>query len=604
MKKHSFGKKFKYWFDKQMSKGTAVMIGMLSVFMLIVVLLLALAIMLINGDFDGTTIWTVFSTTINAWMPDAEEDVWYTAFVSIAAIFGLFFTSFIIGIISSGVEDKLSSLRQGNSTVIESNHIVILGFKQAEYTLIEQLILAAAGKKICLVVADDMEKTEMEETISSNVAIPKNVKLICRHADITDPNELECCSIETAAQVIVQPFDDKKTIKALLAIANYMEVFPEVKLKVTTAIDDDRYVMPNYTRHKYGFNILRTRETIARIIAHSCTQSGLSKAFMEVFDFNGNEFYLESYEGIGGKKFKDIFYFATDGVPVGVYRDSKTYLNPDRDMELTADDKLIVFEREAGCMKQVSKNYLYESKEEADYVPEPLGKVNVLIIGANKKLGIIVDELPDNVEKIQLAGIRHLEEKHEMCKEIRSDIVYELIEKDVMDIDVLEEISADADQIVVLNDYSLDEEESDLRNMMIILKLRDIKERLHRNYTITAEMRREDSRNLINDDTTDFIVSSNMSAMILTQIAQNDRLYNTFNELLSNKGNEFELKDAGFVNNCVGITQNVAELRRELLHKKCILLGVISEEETILNPPIDMEIVLSAKDKLIVISEH
>lgn len=603
MERNSLGKRFRYWFDKQMAKGTAVMIAMLTVLMLIVVLLLAGAIMIAGGGYDGEAIWTVLSTTINAWMPEADEDIWSTVFVSIAAIFGLFFTSFIIGIISSGVEEKLSSLRQGNSVVLENNHIVILGFKQAEYTLIRQLILAIGGDKACIVVADDTDKVEMEEAIRSNVEFPRNIRLICRNTDITAPASLECCSIETASQVIVQPFDDKKTIKTLLAVSSYMKDYSNVKVRITTAITDERLMIPYYTRKKYGFTMLRIREIVARIIAHSCTQNGLSNAFMEVFDFNGNEIYMEKLDGMNGRVFKDILYFADGGVPIGVYRDGDTYLNPDRNFELRDGDELIVFEEKKGDISIVSKNYLYESKYETEYVPEPLSKVKVLIIGSNNKLGMIVDELPGNVDQVILAGVRHKEEKRKMCQAIRDDIEYELVERDVMDQAVLEEITADVDQIVVLSDYAYEEEDADLRSMMIIIKLRDIKERWHRDFTITAEMRREDSRNLIgNDDSTDFIVSSNMSAMVLAQIAENDRLYNTFHELLSNEGNEFELKEADFISNCVGISRNIAEIRRELLHKRCILMGIVSGEETVLNPAIDKEMVLGVDDKLIVIA--
>lgn len=603
MKKNSFGKRFKYWFDKQMAKGTAVMIGLLAVLMLVVVLLLAFSIMVASGEYAGETVWTVLSTTINAWMPEADEDIFSTFIVSLAAVFGLFFTSFIIGIISSGVEDKLTALREGNSTVIENNHTVILGYKQAEYTLIRQLVLASGNSKTCIVVADDIERTDMEESIRSNVDFPRNVKLICRNIDISDPSALECCSIETSSKVIVQPFDDKKTIKVLLAVSTYMKDYPDSNVRIVTSLTDEKLMIPYYTRKKYGFTMLRTREIVARIIAHSCTQNGLSEAFMEVFDFAGNELYLEKLDEISGRKFKDVFYFASGGVPIGVYRNGTTYLNPDRNFELFETDELIVFEEHKGMISITDKNYLYESDEISTYIPEPIEKTKVLIIGSNNKLGMVVDELPENVESIALAGVRHIEDKHEMCKSIRDDISYELIERDVMDISVLEDITYDVSHVVLLSDYMFDEEDADLRNMMIIIKLRDIKERLHRDFTITAEMRREDSRMLIgNDDETDFIVSSNMSAMVLAQIAVTEKLYDSFHELLSNKGNEFELKDSDFISNCVDVSKNVAELRRELLHKGCILLGLIVSGNTILNPSIDMNVKLLASDKLIVIS--
>ena len=100
-------------------------------------------------------------------MPSFEDgSPGYLILMSITAIAGLLFTSVLIGIITSAIEEKIDNLKRGNSFVLEKDHIVVLGFYPGEYTLINQLILAAGDEPACIVIAEDMEREEMEQNIS------------------------------------------------------------------------------------------------------------------------------------------------------------------------------------------------------------------------------------------------------------------------------------------------------------------------------------------------------------------------------------------------------------------------------------------------------
>ncbi|MBR5679516.1 MAG: hypothetical protein IKX19_02600 [Clostridia bacterium] len=184
MKKASFKKKLLYWFDNRISGGSMGLIRLLAVLSLFIVLLIALVIFLfhLNGE-DGflAAFWDSAATVINAWMPSFEDGgIGYLILMSLSAIAGLFITSVLIGIISSGIEEKITSLKRGSSAVVEEDHIVVLGFYPGEYTLIRQLVLAAAEEPCCIVVADDIEQEEMQQYIADNVEKPKNVRIICR----------------------------------------------------------------------------------------------------------------------------------------------------------------------------------------------------------------------------------------------------------------------------------------------------------------------------------------------------------------------------------------------------------------------------------------
>ncbi len=613
MKKRGIKKKFSYWFDNLMARGTIVMLLVLAVTVIALVAVITICIMAGGWDDEGGflyTLWDVLATTINAWMPSSEDgSPQYVALIAISAVFGVLFTSFLIGIISSAVEEKLSQLRAGNSEVVEEGHTVVLGFKAGEYTLLEQIILSFRDKKGVIVVADECEKETMNDLIFENLDVPKNIKIICRNINIADPVALKCCSLDTASTIVVNPFDDTRTLKILLSVYKHFEELNVPQPFVITAVNQDEYIIPKTIRDKYGFTMLRTNDAVARIIAHSCTQLGLSEAFSEVFSFTGNELRFETVDVKPGTKFKDIFYTMEKAVPIGIYRNGQTILNPDRNLPVTVEDKFIVLEENEGDFKISSDGFIdFNEEKEGTYVAGKEKSERVVIIGSNDKLGVLVNELPEYVTDVVLAGIRHLEKKKEMCKSIRSDINYSVVSADVMDMEVLERTVKDADHVIILSDYSVEEEDSDARNIMLLLRLRDIKERLKKTFSITAEMCRDDNRNLIHgEDFTEFIVSSNMAAMVLAQIASNPALYDTFHELLSNEGNEFSLKTGAFLEKLVGVDCTVAEIRRELIHKHCILVGFIDDNDgkpvTVLNPDISKTVCLSPADKLIVIGE-
>ena len=71
-KKVPFKKRFSYWFDQRMSKGSLGLIRLLAILTLVVILLVALVIFRIAPDEEGgflSSLWESLSTVINAWMP-------------------------------------------------------------------------------------------------------------------------------------------------------------------------------------------------------------------------------------------------------------------------------------------------------------------------------------------------------------------------------------------------------------------------------------------------------------------------------------------------------------------------------------------------------
>ena len=608
MEKNSFGKKFKYWFDNRMSKGS---VGLLRVFListLLILLILAIIGYKIHDAQEQGTLEIVHHL-INSWFPSYTDmmdtyksNYLFYGLLILASIIGILLTSVFIGIITSAIEEKIMQLRKGQSFVLENDHTVVLGFYPGEYELLNQLILAASKRESRIVVVGDMEKDEMEDLIRENLDVPSNVKIICRSLDMCDSVSLEKAALEEAKAIIIAPTDDKKTTKILLAVSKIINSSYNNKVKVAAIMSSDDYRFPPTLSEKHNVTTLQTNDTIAKIIAHSCTQPGISEAFKEIFNFEGNEFYHVSIPNLEGKTFKELMAKIEKAIPVGICRNDMMILNPSDNTVINGDDTIIIFAEDKESFKYNSDNKVMNYSFKDD-IEEKVAEDKVLIIGTNKSLKVLLKELPFNIEEAVIVD-QNMDENY--LQKIRDDIPHlsiRLLKTEFSNEKEIVEIVQDYSHIVVLNRHSKDIEQDDLDNMMLLLKLRDIRTRYKYEYNITTELNSEANQRLVSvdDDLTDYVVATSMSSLFLAQLAESPELYSVFKEILSNEGNEVYLKRAKLLH-CDG-KKSVTELRQICLALGYIFIGYKKKEDKDIsfNPPCDKQVELGHNDSIVVI---
>lgn len=560
-----------------------------------------------NGGFLSA-IWDSLSYTVNAEIPaSGDGSTGYLILITIGAVIGLLFTSALIGIISSAIEDRLTLLRRGNSLVLESNHIVILGFRPGEYTLISQLVLANEGKSACLLIAEAMERDEMERLLRENISVPGNIKIICRNVDIGDPTSLKICSIPTCQTVVINVMEDNRVQKALLAVSAVLSREPAKghPIHLVATVSKKQALLPEQAMDCGRRIMLQTDNMIARIISHACTQPGLSEAFLDVFNFEGSELYFYNMPEAVGKQFGELVGRLDGAVPIGISRKRRILLNPSPVEIIRGEDTLLLF-----AESDTSANLTTARVEAASYqsmekrpLPERTGKV--VLIGCNEVVDTLLRELPEAIRDVLIAGIDEPTWNALQSTYLHSKRDLTLFSEDISQPEALEALVCHANYVVLLSDSKLDDEAADMKSIQLLLRLREIKRKLNLHFTITAEMRRESNHNLVaGGDPTDFIIASDMSSMVLAQLAKTPKLYPVFQELLSNEGNEFYLKSAAAFD-CVGMEMCVRSLRLKLLSYGYILLGYLNEDSGMrkahINPGLNETVSLGERDSLIVL---
>ncbi len=598
--------RFSYWFDNRIARGSLGLIRFLIAVSIVLAVIIAGLIILFGfheGEPAAAVFWDSIATILNAWMPySGDGGPGYILLMAVCAIAGVLFTSVLIGIITSAIEEKIIELRRGSSQVLESGHTVILGFYPGEYTLLRQLVLAAAGREACVVIAEDMDREEMEQNIGENVEYPKSFRIICRSADITDPAALERCALSSCKTAIVHPTDDTRTVKALLALSALKRNDPEADFRILALLSGGAFHFPAALAEQYRIIALREHDTLAKMIAHSCTQMGLSETFRELFNFDGSEWYVLPLPGAAGLRFGELTVRLDGAVPVGLYGPEGMRLNPGAETLIRPEDRVLVFSEDRDSIRLTeggaeAGSAAAAAAEEAD--------TSALILGWNDSLPVILRELPENVRRVLLAGKRGSEEDQAELSRVAAQraLAVEYSDAELTEEGALEALAKDAEHVVILNDHEKEEEEADMEAIYLLLNLRDIRARLGGRFNITTEMRRERNQDLVEDnDPTDFVVASSMSSMILAQLSESPELQGAFREILSNEGNEIFLKRASQI----GIRGRfpVRSLRKMALEQGYVLLGYMDgARESCFNPPLDKEVEADEAATLIVLGE-
>ena len=610
--KHSFSLKdrFQYWFDNRIAKGSLGLIHILFAASIVFTLLITGLIILFGFEEEGQigeTIWDGLANMINNEMPySGDGGPGYLILMAVLALGGVLFTSVLIGFFSSAIEEKIINLKRGNSLVLEKDHIVVLGYYPGEYTLINQLILAASDHKACIVVGGDMERDEMEQDLKDNIDIPGNVRIVCRKVDITDPSSIEKCAVQTCRTIIISPTEDMTTVKAVLAVSALLQKLNVAGKQINAIVSRNENRFPLSLTEAHNICTLQTNDIIAKMVAHSCTQTGLSETFREVFNFEGNEFYLSEIEGAAGLSFEELMTRVNYAVPAGIYRDDKLIMNPGPDCMIRANDKVVVFSEDNDNAR------LQDANESSDKSAVPIGadynekQTSVMIFGYNENLPLILRELPEHVNKVSLVGQSLSGSILEKLKEIAAHRDFQLNiypDEPETDEDLLGLVDF-TEHVIILNRHDKEPDVADMEAIFLLLKLRDIKARYHKGFNITIEMQKEHNQKLVGEgDTTDFLVSSSMASLFLAQLAESPELISVFRELLSNKGNELYLKNVEDIH-MVG-TWSIRDLRRIVLRSGYIFLGYLdSDFVSHFNPDLDEQVKLESDYSIIVLGEQ
>lgn len=632
MKKVSFKEKFNYLFDNLVSKGSLSLIfwlGIISLFIILFFATLAFSTDLIVEDDDGGFAETLWINTMHVLDPGVVSGAIGTWNVKLYALFvtlvGIIVMSTLIGLISSGIMDKLDSLRKGRSRVLEENHVIILGWSSKIFTIISEIIIANENQKSgAIVILADKDKVFMEDDIRDKIGNTKNTKIICRTGNPIDVDDINITNPHNSKAIIIVDKDnensDSQIIKTIVAIVTNPKRRKE-PYHITAEIEKKK----NYEVAKMvggdEVELILSDDFISKVMVQTSRQPGLSVVYIELMDFGGDEIYFVEEKTLIGKTFREAVFAYNDSAIMGIqFANGEVQVNPKMNTIIKPGDSLIGITEDDDTLIANSPKDIEVAEHMIVQKPEKSsGKEKILLLGWNQRARNTIMELDNYVAPGSIVKVASkFEDAKNILRRVADSLNNITIEFEVLDTtdrEVLESMNMHQYDYIMLLCYQeyFPIQEADAQTLISLLHLRSISDAGPSRLNIVSEML--DIRNRQLADITsadDFIVSDKLLSLLMSQVAENKYLMRVFEDLFDADGSEIYIKPVtnyvklGRPVNFYTILESAARRNEVAIGYRVIANAKLSDEGygVIVNPKKSDLIDFKKGDMIIVLSEE
>lgn len=620
--RHSVRNRLRYRFDAALSRGPAVVIAWLGLITLGIVIVSSLILTIfrldgVHGD-PRVGFWEDFWQSILRLLDPGTfsgDAGWFTRVVMLlVTLAGVFIAGSLIGVISNGIDQRVEDLRKGRSSVLESDHTVILGWSERVPPIVAELVIAnESRRRAAVVVLADSDKPEMEDTLKDTIPDPKSTKIVCRTGDPWSLESLDLVNLAGARSVVIVGTDDAAAVKTVLAVKAHQQTASAGRAFTgSLVVEVDAAETAASLRTLFGDQLVTVRSTdiVAELTAQACRQRGLSEVFRELLDFDGDEFYMESFPMLVGRTYSEAQLAFDRCAVVGVLGASgRVTLNPSPASVLLAGDRLIGI-----------------AEDDSLFVPTP-GGVSASVVATEPRV------LGAEHRRIVIAGWsrigpRVVAELDEFLEEgTRVDI---LVDPEKVDVTAaraelqtrnlrvqFEEVTGGPEAVIslaarepfheaIVLGYrdAMSIHDADARTLLTLVGFRQVKQDPSiGTVRIVAEVLDQRNARLAQaSGVDDFIVSDELTSLMLAQLSERAELIQVFDDLFDREGCTVELRPAPWYGS--GAAQNFGDIVATASSVGVSAIGYRSAAsgQVVLNPSKSAALRLDREDLVVVIA--
>jgi len=622
----SVGQRVRYRFDATISRGTLPVVGYLALLTFALVfgaaLLLAITGTAINEDEHpglGEAFWQSLLRILDPGTFSGDNGWFLRVVMLVVTLIGISIAAVLIGLIASGIEQRIDHLRRGRSTVVESGHSLILGWSPRIHMVVSELCVSNENeRRPAIVVLANRDKQAMEDELAARIDDSRRTRIVCRTGDPANLNDLRIASAADARSIIVLGDGadgadaDATVVKAVLAV---LHVTGDAAAPIVAEIDDAEISWA--LREACGARLLtvRSSEVIARITAQACRQSGLSAVCQELLDFEGDEIYFQHVDELTGRTFGDALLAFEASSVIGVRRaDGTVVVNPPMGTVISDDDAVIAVSEDDDTV--VFTGVRDEPVPAAALAtPAPSTPEQLLVVGWNPLGPAVLRELDQfaavgsSVDVIVDADVVAADELHTLGLE-RLSVRYEAERGDLDEL--TRTVSGrEFDHVIILGYRSgMSPSEADARTLLTLLLLRRALgsdgRGGRRNRVVTELLDSSDVELARATGADDFVVSDALSSYVIAQLSENPELDDVLTDLFDAEGSAIGLKPVSrYVE--VGETLSFARLVAAGRARGEVVIGYRvaprpgREAEVVVNPAKSATVTLGAEDRIVVI---
>ncbi|WP_435809026.1 CASTOR/POLLUX-related putative ion channel [Streptomyces parvulus] len=550
----------RYAFDRTLARSTGTLLGWLAVCCLAVVV--PVSTLLVWTDPQAPR--SLSERLVAVWRTSAETlrlggitGAPLRMLLSVVlGLIALLCVSTLVGVVTTGLGDRLEELRRGRSTVLERGHAVVLGWSDQVFTVVGELVAAQSARSRGVVaVLADRDSTEMAAALHTALGATGGVRIVCRSGSPADPDALALLTPSAADSVLVMPSDDDnadlEVIRVLLALRALLGA--QAGPPVVAAVRDERHLTAARLAAGPRGTVLETEATTARLLVQAARNPGLVAALRDLLDLAGAEFHVVDEPEAEGSEFGEIALRYASACPVGLLLpDGRALLTPAARTRCGPGDRLIVVAPDERPERATAPEAHVDAGVMAPADAVPGQPARFLLLGWNSRASLVTDLLsrtvrpgsvldvvtgprtaPDASRLVGRPGGGRLTATHRTGELTRPEQAAGL---DLFGYDCVIVLGPDAEAV----SFGPDDQ-----TLLTLLTLRSCEEEAGRPLPVVAELSDHRSRALAPlGPRSAAVVRAELTALVMARISHAPALASLFEELFASRGGALALRPA------------------------------------------------------------
>ncbi|MES1929723.1 ion channel DMI1 [Salinisphaera dokdonensis CL-ES53] len=589
-------------------------------------------------DDPGSAIWWAFlRLTDSGYLGDDEGSVLrvVSSLLTVAGV--VLFVGALIATMTQWLNDTIETLEAGYTPIAKNNHVLILGWNNRTASMVEDLVQSEGrvarflsrhgGRSLHIVILAERVTPALAQEIRDKLGRSFNMRQVTlRSGTPLRLDHLRRVDYLHAAVILLptREFEagsspDELTIKTLMSAAHADDdtEAADMPLVVAEIFDADRL---ETARRAYPgpAEFIGTPQIISRLLAQNTRHRGLSHVYNELLSGGGQQIFVRECPELVGKRLIEVATCFADAVLLGVARDGTLLpLYADNDLTVAEQDRLAFIARDfEDCKPTRESDSSATGRTHESLAGETdTRRRRVLVLGWNQKVPSLLAEFDAytrervEVDVFSLLGTEERETmlrrkgvmlEHARVRHIEGDLTsqYEMTRLDVSGYDSV---------VLVASDWLGSADAADARMLLGYLVLSQVLESAEVKPSVVVESMSTDNANLFDQANVERLVSPDLQASMLTQVALRRELHWVMEELFSAGGAEIEFRHVDRLG-LDGKAESFEALRHARSAHGEVLLGTLHRRDEamprlILNPKDKQSpIELIAGDELVVLA--
>lgn len=533
------------------------------------------------------------------------------------------FLGALVAIMTNALNRLMAFLASGRSGIYEQDHLVIIGWNQRLHALIEELVNSSErnwlspGSKAVAVLAEPFDP-EMRRDLMQRLdpAVRERCRILVRSGDPLEAESLRRVDVAHARAVILLAEEglgaaerragDILAAKVLLGIAEHCAEFgtsPDIVVETSSAANAP---LLRSVAGPGRLELVTSDDFLGRLFSQTVRFPGLSRVHRRLLtDSYVDAIVLRPAESLGavGKSVGELVGRLEEGAPMGAFRKEDEHadlLGPDYRLK---QGDLLVLARPAN--PSARSTLLEASGLLPEWRPAPVSAKprKVLCVGQSPFLAALLQELashPREPYELLLLWEQSSPREEARLRRLEQSAANLRLEFGIGDLVDPQEVRRLAperyDSIVLLADQAKEATLSDAETILAYTLLDRYLRDKDVEPAFTLELNVEDNRPLIRGRDVDVIMSAELVSHFLAQVAIDEKLAWTYEELFTEEGSELRLRG---LSDFSGEALTFGACQRACLARDVLVLGIRRPDDLLIHPALDEK--LGPQDRLITV---